>query len=185
MNVIDFFKKIYRAVYYRSIQYQWEKGPEKEMINFLTEFYNLKHEWKITPKEIKTMCKLGKRLVAEIWNLMEPRTEEEIRKYYQKDPFSIFELAYFHAHPLQKKFRQKVVNLVNYGKVMDYGGGIGDLSLKLAQKGLDVTYVDVAGINMEFAKFLFKKKNINVEVLDAEKDKEKIWSKKYDFIYMY
>jgi hypothetical protein len=76
MNVIDFFKKIYRAVYYRNIQYQWEKGPEKEMINFLTEFYNLKHEWKITPKEIKMMCKLGKRLVAEIWNLMEPRTEE-------------------------------------------------------------------------------------------------------------
>lgn len=65
------------------------------------------------------------------------------------------------------------------GDILDYGRGVGDLSVKLAEKGLNVTYAEINGKNMEFAKRLFKKRRKdNITVLDVKK---KI-KKEYDTI---
>ena len=50
------------------------------------------------------------------------------------------------------------------------GGGIGDLSLKIAEKGLDITYADIGKRNIEFAEWVFKKRGFNIKVLDLDKD---------------
>jgi len=96
-------------------------------------------------------------------------------------PYDVFSLAYWHMSRGQRKFRKRIVK-ESFGDVLDYGGGIGDLSLKMARKNLNVTYTEVNGENMEFASAFFKKMGYNIEVLDVEKEQEKIWVKKYDTI---
>jgi len=56
------------------------------------------------------------------------------------------------------------------------------MSANLYMKGFNVTYVDIDGINMEFAKFLFGKKKLKIKVIDVERDWEEIWAKDYDTI---
>ena len=58
------------------------------------------------------------------------------------------------------------------------------MSIKLAEKGLNVTYAEIQGITMDFARWLFEKRGYKnkIEVLDVEKDVEKLWGKEYDTI---
>ena len=66
-----------------------------------------------------------------------------------------------------------------HGDVLDCGGWIGDLSVKLAEKGLNVTYGDASGATFEFAKWLFQRRGCNIEVIDLA---EEGLSKRYDAI---
>lgn len=158
-----------------------ERYLDRQLLHDVIEFYNQKNDFKLNYTEALYLCRLGKRLIADFWNVLNPQTEKEIKRYYKLDPFSIFELVYFHSHPYQVKLRKKIIEM-SVGEVLDYGGGIGDLALELTQKGLKVSYVDVESRNMEFAKALFKKYNQPIEVLDAEKEQDKIWRKNYDTI---
>lgn len=154
---------------------------DKELLKDIVEFHNQINDFKITYEEGVMLCKLGKKLMADLWNIMKPKTEEEIQKYYEICLYGLFELVYAHANEGNRKFREKVVALSLY-EVLDYGGGAGSLSMMLAERGINVTYVDVPSINMEFAKWAFKKRGYNIEVLDAYSDQEKIWQKTYDTI---
>ena len=57
--------------------------------------------------------------------------------------------------------------------------GIGDLSASLTEKGLHVTYADVQGKTFEFAKRLFERRGLSVEMLDLEQN---VLSRRYDTI---
>jgi hypothetical protein len=65
--------------------------------------------------------------------------------------------------------------------VLDFGGGVGDISIRLAEKGLNVTYAEVKGRNKDFATWLFHRRQPGnrIEVLDIETDEEKIWLEFY------
>lgn len=149
---------------------------DKELIRELMEYYNLSYD------ETKCMLKLGRRLFCDFWERFGPKTEEDILEFYKMPlPYNVFSLAYWHMSRGQRAFAKQVVTN-SFGDVLDYGGGNGVLSLKLAEKGLNVTYTDVNGKNMEFARWLFKKRGYNIEVLDVEKEEEKIWMKEYNTI---
>lgn len=155
---------------------------DKELLQDIVEYHNETNDLKITFKEAVMLCKLGKKLMADLWNIMDPRTSKEVRKYYEICPYGLFELVYAHGTPW---YRGIVINEVlkySSGKVLNYGGGIGHLSLILAKKGLNVTYVDVQSVNMQFAKWLFEKYSSDIEVLDAENDQTIIWGNNYDTI---
>ena len=64
----------------------------------------------------------------------DPKTEEEVEKFYEITPYYPFELAYWHMQRYQRKFRKEIVNL-SFGEVLDYGAGIGDLCIELAKRG--------------------------------------------------
>jgi 2-polyprenyl-3-methyl-5-hydroxy-6-metoxy-1,4-benzoquinol methylase len=79
-----------------------------------------------------------------------------------------------------QKLYRKLISDRCFGRVLDYGGGIGDLSLKLAQKGLDVTYAEVEGMNFEFAKWLFAKNKQKIKIINLSQSLE--LHKKYNVI---
>jgi ubiquinone/menaquinone biosynthesis C-methylase UbiE len=156
---------------------------DKEMIEDLTEFYNMSFknsEYRLSYEEAISLCKVAVRINADLWNILNPKTEEEIKYFYEIVPYYPFELAYWHMKVWQRRLRKEVVSL-SFGEVLDYGGGIGDLCMELAKKGLSVTYGDVPGKNWEFAKWLFEKKELNINMIDLGKGKI-LKEKEYDTI---
>ena len=147
---------------------------DKELIRDLMEYYNLSYD------ETKCMLKLARRLFCDFWDKLNPKNDEEITSFYKIPlPYNVFSLAYWHMSRGQIEFRKQIVKHC-FGNVLDYGGGIGDLSMNIAEKCLNVTYADVNGKNMKFAKWLIKKRGYEIEVFDIEKDQGKIWAKGYD-----
>lgn len=53
------------------------------------------------------------------------------------------------------------------GRILDFGGGIGELCIKLAEKGLDVTYLDVESLASKFAKWRFKNRKLSIPVIET------------------
>lgn len=84
-------------------------------------------------QEVIAVAKLQPRINAELWKILNPKTEEEEIYYYQVNRFYSFGLALWHMRRGQRKFRRKVVSKAK-GKVLDYGAGIGDLCIELAKK---------------------------------------------------
>ena len=149
---------------------------DKELIKDLVEYSHLSYD------ETIARLKLGSKPFIDFWNKLNPKTDDEIITFYKTNPYNVFSLGYWHMSRGQKRFRKEVVNQ-SFGNVLDYGGGIGDLSIRIAEKCLNVTYAEVNGENMEFAKWLFKKRGKNnITVSDIEKDQEKIWAKEYNTI---
>ena len=145
---------------------------DKGMIKNLEEYFKLSYE--------QTLCmlKLGTKLHADLWRILEPRTEKEIQNFYAVSPYGVFNLAYWHMQNHQRRSRRKIIK-ISQGDILDYGAGIGDLSLELARKGFNVDYADVEGKNFDFAKWLFQKNNSEIEMIDLTKNK---LSKKYNTI---
>ena len=54
-------------------------------------------------------------------------------------------------------------------KILDYGGGIGFLSAELKRLGHEVTLVDQSMEALSTAAYYFKKENLNINILKAEK----------------
>ena len=148
---------------------------DKELIRDLMEYHNLSYD------ETICMLKLGHRLACDFWNRLDPKSENEIISFYKNNPYGKFSLAYWHMEKGQRGFRKEIVKHC-FGDVLDYGGGIGDLTIKIAEKGLNVTYVDLNGEYMKFAKWLFKRRGEDITVLDVEADDERIWEKEYDTV---
>jgi len=142
------------------------------LVRHLAEYFGLSYE------ETVCMLKLGARLNADLWKILNPGTKEEIEKFYMLSPYCIFDLAYWHMKIAQRRFRQEIVKLCK-GDILDYGAGIGDLCIELCRKGLNVDHADVSGRTFEFAKWLFKKKGYNIKMIDLTKEK---LSKDYDTI---
>jgi SAM-dependent methyltransferase len=145
---------------------------DKEMIENLTEFYNLRFtnsEYRLSYKEAISLCEVAVRINADLWNILNPKTEEEIKAFYKIAPYYPFELAYWHMKWWQRRFRKEVVKQ-SFGDVLDYGGGIGDLCIELAKKGLNVTYGDVQGRNWDFANWLFEKGGYKIRMIDLGKN---------------
>lgn len=148
---------------------------DKEMVEDLTEFYNMSFknsESRLSYEEAIRLCEVAVRINADLWTILNPKTEKEIKHFYEIVPYYPFELAYWHMKRSQRRLRKEVVSL-SFGNVLDYGGGIGDLCVELAKKGLNVTYGDVPGRNWEFAKWLFEKKgyNYNIKMIDLGEGK--------------
>lgn len=182
IKYIKYIRKYFPAFVKKPIiqlQQKWNSKImwDKQLIKNLMEYYSLSYD------ETKCMLKLGRRLFCDFWKELSPQNDEAIISFYKIPlPYNVFSLVYWHMTRGQIKFRKEIVKH-SFGDVLDYGGGIGDLSVKLAEKGLSVTYAEINGKNMEFAKWLFKKRGKdNITVLDVEKDQERIWAKEYDTI---
>ncbi len=149
---------------------------DRRMTHDLAEYFGVSYEQAVC------LLKVGSRLNKETWNILQPQSDEEIMQYYQVNPFYIFSLPYWHMSRAQRQFRREIIRF-SRGQVLDYGGGVGDLSLALAQTGLRVTYVDVGGKTFDFAKwFLVRRGFADIMLLDATKDEERIWVRKYETI---
>ncbi len=125
----------------------------------LAEYYHLPQ------KEVVWLLKNGGRINNDFWMMLNPKTVDEKKHFYEITPFYNFELSLWHMTRYQKKFRQAVLEIAK-GKVLDFGGGIGDMSLMLAKRGFLVEYADVAGNTYNYAKWQFSKAKLNIPMID-------------------
>lgn len=145
---------------------------DKEVVKNLQEYYGLSR------KNILHLLRLSGTLSVDFWRCLNPKNDEDVKMYYEENPFYIFELIFWHSTGYQRKLRQKFITKIQ-GMVLDYGGGVGDLCIEIAKKGFKVDYADLPGRTFEFAKWLFSKKGYNIEMINLNKEK---LSKKYDTI---
>lgn len=54
------------------------------------------------------------------------------------------------------------ISLLKGGKILDFGGGIGELSINLANKNLDISFLEVPSDTLNFAKWRFKKRGLDI-----------------------
>lgn len=143
---------------------------DKELLRYLVEFYNYDQGYSNVPLSYKDgikMLKIAFRPVNDLWRLLNPSTDKEVERFYKIVPWYIFAIANTHMLRSYRRFKKRIINECK-GDILDYGGGIGDLSAKLAEKGYNVTYLDVQGKTMEFAKWYFKKKGLNIKTIVAK-----------------
>ena len=100
----------------------------------------------------------------------EARDEAPVLAYYAATPHYLYELSYWEAS-LDKQAWFRVVALAcrRYGlkRVMDFGGGVGGLSLYLNARGIRCDYLDVAGKTFDYARWRFERHRLGVTMLDV------------------
>jgi len=157
----------------RWLYHKWSIKLEEETIMDLMEYFS------VDKKKILYLLESGALLSADLWYCLNPKTDEEIRNYYKENPFYVFDIIFWHATKEQRMLRSEISGLAK-GRVLDYGGGVGNICMMVADKKLEVDYADLPGRTFNFAKWLFKKKRYNIFMIDLSKDKI---SKKYDTIF--
>lgn len=119
-------------------------------------------------------------LVANSWLTKNPKSPEEIEKFYQDENFYIFDLAAWHMSGRKQFDELATRNLVNKGceTVLDYGCGIGANGILAAQQGMHVTFADYDCPAFRFCKYRVEKlglsnvsfKTIGVDAIDGQFD---------------
>ena len=96
--------------------------------------------------------------------------EAPLTEYYTATPHYLYELSYWEAS-LDKQAWFRVVALAcrKYGlrRVLDFGGGVGGLSLYLNARGIRCDHLDVAGKTFEYAAWRFHRHALDVTMLDV------------------
>jgi 2-polyprenyl-3-methyl-5-hydroxy-6-metoxy-1,4-benzoquinol methylase len=119
---------------------------------------------------------------AHEWKKMNPKSHEEILNFYRTTESYLFDLARYDY--FFQTWRERVPRLCG-GRVLDYGGGIGDMTIRCAERGLkDLTYYDLEGTIMDFAKWRFAKRRINVRIIKASDEEDRLEGK-YDSIFCF
>jgi len=111
--------------------------------------------------------------------------EERIVEYYRKTPRYLYELLHWEcSFDKQDKFKliHSFLSSKKIKDVLDFGGGIGGLSIFLDKRGIRCDYLDIRGKGWEFAKWRFEKNSLDVKMLDSFSDKP---HKKYGAIVAY
>jgi ubiquinone/menaquinone biosynthesis C-methylase UbiE len=111
--------------------------------------------------------------VAQSWRLADPRTPEEITRFYQETHSYIYDLAGDHCRlrrrPVWKAIVQRIERRGAGQRVLLYGDGIGSDSIALARRGHGVTYFDLAGVTANFARFRFAKEGLQHRITVVER----------------
>jgi SAM-dependent methyltransferase len=159
----------------RKLYYMWNTRVElsDSIIEDIREYFSLDR------KETMWLLKSGGRLNSDLWVIANPRTDKEKMDFYENTPFYIFDLAWWHMTRFQRVFRERIFKYAK-GDVLDYGGGIGDFSIKITENGFNTDYADVGGKTFNFAKWLFQKKGAHIMMTDLTKE---TISKNYDAIF--
>jgi 2-polyprenyl-3-methyl-5-hydroxy-6-metoxy-1,4-benzoquinol methylase len=93
-----------------------------------------------------------------------------VAAYYATTPHYLYELSYWEAsYDKQAWFRvlRLAIQKHELRKVLDFGGGVGGLTLSLRARGVDCNYLDVPGKTSDYAKWRFAQHHFNVAMLDA------------------
>lgn len=96
--------------------------------------------------------------------------ESAVSAYYASTPNYLYELSYWEAsHDKQGWFRvvAKACERYRLRRVLDFGGGIGGLTLALRARGIQCDYLDVRGETSTYAAWRFAKHAPDVAMFDA------------------
>lgn len=143
--------------------------------------------------EIIKKIRRGKELASTSWkNIVKSGSDEEIMRFYAESNDYMYAILapYLEPHKYGKNINyNKIVSfckrlLLRYGsiKVLDFGGGVGELCLMLWEAGADVTYADIRGIISDFARWRFNKYGADIKVIYSSINTIKLPLREYDLI---
>lgn len=104
----------------------------------------------------RSETKYGAELLAEEWKQINPITQEQRDNFYKTTSSYIYDLSYYNALPDIVQKYNDICNLCRDKKVLDFGAGIGTLTMLLAKSGIDVSYYDLSGKTSEYAQKRFE-----------------------------
>jgi SAM-dependent methyltransferase len=116
------------------------------------------------------------------WANAEPSAKSEMWRFFAETDAYIYAcLRWIATDPAKFRSLSKLLKFCekqNVHSVLDYGAGVGQYCIILAQHGIDVTYSDVYGKLWRFSEWRFKQRNLPIKMLKAEIES----LEKYDLI---
>lgn len=107
----------------------------------------------------------------EIFNQQSQLSKENVEQFYKQCKYYLYELPLWNAETNRPAYLYLIIKsyLKKYGchKVLDFGGGTGDLCLELAQRDLDVTYCDIGEHVFNFARWRFERRKLKVYMVKS------------------
>lgn len=108
------------------------------------------------------------RVLAQEWNKRNPQTPTEVDSFYREQDAYLEDLTWLNG---QSWYWLGMKSLLRkWGKVVDFGGGIGSLSMVLAWLGNEVHYVDLPSPQRTYAEWRFERHGLQIAVHDSLED---------------
>jgi len=112
--------------------------------------------------------------MAEAWQAKNPSTPSEIMDFYRSTDLYVWELMQWHASAARAPYWDALYSFVEFhppspgsGRVFDFGCGIGTDALFLAERGYEVTAVDVGGSTFDFARNRFARRGLDARFAES------------------
>lgn len=98
--------------------------------------------------------------------------KDDLIKYYKESEFYIFDLTLYQTMLKEQGFHAWLAEFFYALKIktaLDFGGGIGEYAITACKKNIKTSYLEIAeSKTLEYAKYRFKKHQVNPEILDLE-----------------
>lgn len=122
----------------------------------------------------------GEYLAKKEWIERNPQSHQEIIQFYSQTEYYLYDLVQGSYSLGAIIYRDQIAKMCK-GRVLDYGGGIGDMIIRASQYCEDLTYYDVSGNLFNYAKWRFERRNLEVQTIEAS-DVEDRLKGEYDTI---
>lgn len=145
-------------------------NPEqKQVITELMEYTGL------SKKQVIENLVEGKNRVKQAWLKANPVTPREIYEFYTTCQEYIYDLTVFNYFTGDQLDTVHKIVKNSHGRILDYGAGVGAYLIRCWENGLtDLTHYDVPGPVMDFARWRYKQRGMNVDIVEAPLDVTKI-----------
>jgi 2-polyprenyl-3-methyl-5-hydroxy-6-metoxy-1,4-benzoquinol methylase len=95
---------------------------------------------------------------------------ETVNAYYAQTPHYLYELSYWEASSDKQAWfdvLRHACQAQGFRTILDFGGGVGGLSLNLGRSGFSCTHLDIPGKTSGYAAWRFQRHGVAVEMIDA------------------
>lgn len=123
-------------------------------------------------ERIRELWRTSGRQLAENWKTAAIPEHDSVRLadwYRDNSELYLFDLSGYNLEYKRIRSNLGVLKLAR-GACLDYGAGNGEILLELAKRGHPVTYYDVEGLTMRFARHRSEQRGLKVEFVHAKDD---------------
>ena len=123
-------------------------------------------------ERIRELWRTSGRQLAENWKAaaIPEHDSERLAKWYQDNSeLYLFDLSGYNLEYKRIRSNLGVLKLAR-GACLDYGAGNGEILLELAKRGHPVTYYDVEGLTMRFARHRAQQRGLKLEFFHSKDD---------------
>jgi glycosyltransferase involved in cell wall biosynthesis/2-polyprenyl-3-methyl-5-hydroxy-6-metoxy-1,4-benzoquinol methylase len=120
----------------------------------------------------------------------EKLTDDKVNEFYRNTDSYLFDLVqYNYENSFYIQLTEEVFSFCaglskerGGFKILDFGGGIGSQMISLSVlKGAELSYADIPGKTFDYAKWRFRRRQIDVDMIDASKE-DFLGDKMYDVV---
>jgi len=130
------------------------RAHKKNQMNISAAMRELVEFTGYTPERIRELWEISNQQLAKNWEVAAIPQEDRERMaewYRQNSELYLFAISAYNLEYKRIKSNLKVIRFAR-GSCLDYGAGNGEILLELARRGHPVTYFDVEGVTMRFAR---------------------------------